>query len=129
MLTDDTISFARKTSSELHWDYLRFYIDGIKKAEWSGLMGWGNSSFQVTPGIHTFKWVYEKDAVVSAHEDKVWLDNIYLPAFITATTGISNNSAVFNLNTYPNPTTDLLNISYQVLKYELVSIKLIESVS
>ncbi|MCD4665717.1 MAG: T9SS type A sorting domain-containing protein, partial [Bacteroidales bacterium] len=78
---DDEISFFRKISSESGWDYLRFYIDGVEKAEWSGEEGWEEFSYTVTEGEHTFKWEYDKDGSVSSGSDCGWVDYIVFPAF------------------------------------------------
>lgn len=74
----EQVSFYKKVSSEEHFDYLRFYIDGVKKAEWSGESWWSPQSFPVTPGIHTFKWSYEKDGSISTGSDCAWLDLIII---------------------------------------------------
>jgi len=78
---DDQISFFRKVSSEGGWDYLRFYIDGVQKGEWSGEEGWEEFSYPVTAGEHTFKWEYYKDGSVSNGSDCGWIDYIVFPAF------------------------------------------------
>ncbi len=39
--TDDSISFFRRVSSESNYDYLRFYINGEAKGQWSGNVSWG----------------------------------------------------------------------------------------
>ncbi|GEM_PF-673852 len=74
------ISFARKVSSEATYDFLKFYIDGTLKDQWSGEVDWSEVSFAVTTaGIHTFKWVYYKDAGVSSGSDCAWVDYIIFP--------------------------------------------------
>jgi len=78
---DDQISFFRKVSSESGYDYLRFYIDNIQKAEWAGEEGWEEFSYPVTVGEHTFKWEYDKDGSVLNGSDCGWVDNIIFPAF------------------------------------------------
>ena len=74
----NTISFARKVSSESGYDYLKFYVDGLKIAEWSGSQDWAEESYSVTSGQHTFKWVYEKDVSISNGSDCAWIDNVSL---------------------------------------------------
>ena len=80
VMNDDEISFYYKVSSEANYDYLRFYIDGIQKAEWEGEEGWSLATFPVTEGEHTFTWSYEKDYSVSNGEDCGWIDYITFPA-------------------------------------------------
>ena len=56
----DNISFYRKVSSEGSYDYLQFWIDGTQQEQWSGEVAWGQVSYPVTAGLHTFKWVLFK---------------------------------------------------------------------
>ena len=77
--TDDEISFFRKVSSEEGYDYLKFYIDGNEVDQWAGEVAWGEVSYPVSAGSHTFKWSYEKDNSVANGDDCGWLDLISLP--------------------------------------------------
>lgn len=76
---DGNISFYRKVSSESNYDYLRFFIDGIQMEQWSGNVSWGQVSYPVTAGDHTFKWQYSKDGSVINGEDCAWIDYIVFP--------------------------------------------------
>jgi hypothetical protein len=76
----DDISFYRKVSSEANSDFLRFYIDNNLAGQWSGEMGWGQETFQVNPGYHTFKWAFEKDNLNSQGADGGWIDYIKFPS-------------------------------------------------
>lgn len=78
--TNDVISFARKVSSENSYDWLRFFIDGSQKGEWSGNKEWEVVSFDVSPGLHTFKWTYKKDVSVSGGSDAGYIDDIVFPS-------------------------------------------------
>jgi hypothetical protein len=70
------VVFYKKVSSEEYFDYLRFYIDGVKEAEWSGEQNWTEANFNITPVLHTFKWSYEKDSSISNGFDCAWIDHI-----------------------------------------------------
>ena len=95
---DDEISFFYKVSSEENYDYLRFYIDGVMKDEWAGQVSWSEATYDVTAGIHTFKWAYEKDYSVSNYEDCAWLDYIVLPPFAgSAPLGVIASSSLDEL--------------------------------
>jgi hypothetical protein len=96
VLADDEISFFRKVSSESGWDYLKFYIDGTKMDEWSGEESWGQASYAVSSGNHTFKWAYEKDYYYSNGADCAWIDYIVFPA----ASGAGN---VLNVNASASP--------------------------
>jgi hypothetical protein len=76
----DDISFFRKVSSEEGSDFLKFYIDDVAAGQWSGERPWDFFSYQVSPGMHTFKWVYEKDNLNSQGLDAGWLDYIVFPS-------------------------------------------------
>jgi len=77
------IAFWRKVSSENNYDYLQFYIDGVKKDEWSGSVNWGEVSYPVTAGTHTFKWVYDKDYYATGGQDCAWIDYITFPPILS----------------------------------------------
>ena len=73
------ISYFRKVSSEYGYDKFSFAIDGSIKEELSGEEEWGQASFNVTPGVHTFRFRYSKDYSVSNGSDCAWIDNIVFP--------------------------------------------------
>ena len=81
VMNDGSISFYRKVSSEASYDFLRFYIDGIEMESWDGEQDWMEFSYPVSTGLHTFKWVYEKDYSVSNGDDCGWVDLITLPPY------------------------------------------------
>jgi|GEM_PF-1524012 len=76
------VSFFRKVSSEYNFDFLKFSIDDVEKGSWSGEVDWTRVSYPVTPGIHTFKWVYVKDASDSDGSDAAWIDTIQFPPVV-----------------------------------------------
>ncbi|MCO6456926.1 MAG: Ig-like domain-containing protein [Pirellulaceae bacterium] len=74
------IEFARRVSSEQSFDFLRFYIDGVQQASWSGIEnGFTNVSFPVTAGVHTFEWRYTKDGSVNSGLDAAFIDDVVFP--------------------------------------------------
>ena len=73
------VSFARKVSSEASFDYLRFYVDGVMRGEWSGELDWLVVSYPLTAGTHEIKWQYEKDSSLSVGSDTAWIDTVSLP--------------------------------------------------
>ncbi len=73
------ITFYYKVSSESNYDYLRFYIDGSQKNQWSGEVGWTEATYAVTAGTHTFKWTYSKDGNTSDGSDCGWVDYVTFP--------------------------------------------------
>ena len=116
VLAGGDLSFYRKVSSETEWDYLRFYIDYTLQGEWSGELGWEKVSFPVTQGLHTFRWVYEKDSYTSSGEDCAWIDYIVLPP-VDLATGINNHKQEqdgFSLTLHPNPAKNTLYVDYSL---------------
>ena len=79
VLSDDSVCFDRRVSSEEDFDYLHFLIDGISSGNWSGETGWGSECFTVSEGVHTFSWLYTKDFFRGSGEDLAIIDNIILP--------------------------------------------------
>ncbi len=89
VMTDDTISFYYKTSSEENRDFLRFYIDTQIQGIWSGENDWTKASFPITAGEHTFIWIYQKNGDQSAGADAAYIDWIIMPPLkvMTASAG------------------------------------------
>ncbi len=79
LAVDDSISFYRKVSSELNYDFLNFYIDDLKVGQWSGEKDWARVSYPVPAGIHTVRWEYVKDLGLSVGYDAAWIDYIQFP--------------------------------------------------
>lgn len=79
ILADGEISFYRKVSSELGYDFLEFYVDNILLGSWSGEAAWEKVSFDVNQGNHTFRWVYTKDQWTVSGSDCAWIDLIQFP--------------------------------------------------
>ncbi|MBK6964736.1 MAG: carboxypeptidase regulatory-like domain-containing protein [Bacteroidales bacterium] len=109
-----TVSFFRKVSSESSYDFLRFYIDNVQQGQWSGEIGWGEASYAVSAGLHTFKWSYSKDVSVVSGSDCAWVDYIVFPpvAPVPDPANIAVSPASFIKTLSPGgTTTDLLVIS------------------
>lgn len=109
------ISFYRKVSSEENWDFLKFYMDGIKLGEWSGEADWQQFTYTVTNGSHILKWTYEKDQNTSSGSDCAWLDNVVFPA-TTLIIGIDDVVENVNQKVFPNPSDGVFYVSSDVLE-------------
>jgi len=96
----DSIKFYKKISSEPDYDFLKFYIDDNVMAEWSGSQSWSKEVFAVSPGLHTFKWVYEKDYSQIGGADKAWIDYISLPTMMATTLFAGPDDESCDLNIY-----------------------------
>jgi hypothetical protein len=70
------IEFYWKISSELHMDYVYFYINGDAKYIISGEEGWQKRTYPLAIGSNTLKWCYIKNGSVDAGDDCIWVDAI-----------------------------------------------------
>ena len=122
--TDGTISFARKTSCEDSFDFLRFYIDGVEMGRWSGETAWGEVTYPVSSGLHTFTWSYEKDGVGDIGQDRAWVDEISLPPHqVVVSTGTPGDND-FQISVSPNPTSGNANLSFYLFDEQQVYIQI-----
>ena len=70
-----TLTFYWRVSSEINYDFLEFYIDGVRQSRISGSSNWQQKSYTVTgAGSHTLLWQYVKDGSVSSGSDRGWVD-------------------------------------------------------
>jgi hypothetical protein len=70
-----TLSFYWMVNSEVNYDFLEFYIDGVRQDRISGAVNWQKKSYTITgAGSHTLLWRYVKDVSVSFGNDSGWVD-------------------------------------------------------
>lgn len=97
------ISFYRKVSSESGYDYLSFYVDNTLKGQWAGEVAWQEVSFSVPAGMHTLRWVYEKDQGVASGDDCAWIDFIKFPPLASAAISSGGDAFICSGQTFlPN---------------------------
>jgi len=96
--TTGYIGFAYKVSSETNYDKLNFYVDGVRKASWSGQVPWTYTQFMVNAGTHTYKWEYAKDMSTIGGSDCAWVDYIVFP---NQAGGGGGNTAFAYMSTEP----------------------------
>lgn len=77
---DGIVSFWKKVSSEPDRDFMKFYVNGMLKNQWSGNQPWAQVSYMVQSGTNTYRWEYVKDSSVTEGSDCVWLDEVVFPA-------------------------------------------------
>lgn len=123
---DGFVSFARRVSSEKDYDFLRFYIDGIPVAEWSGSLAWEEVSFPVAAGYHTMMWSYEKDGVGTFGSDRAWVDEIFLPPYETVVDAPSPGDELFDLKASPNPNDGTGILSFHLKESQRISIQVFD---
>ncbi|MBW6515939.1 MAG: agmatine deiminase family protein [Candidatus Cloacimonetes bacterium] len=112
------ISFYRKVSSESGYDYLRFFIDGVQQAQWSGEVDWSEVSFPVNAGERTLRWTYMKDGSVSAGSDCAWVDYIVFPEILPQDSPRNLVAAAGNgyVNLSWSPPVDGVPLSYNLYR-------------
>ncbi len=125
--SDGQVSFARRTSTESDYDFLRFYIDDVLMGAWSGELAWTEVSFPVSTGSHTLKWAYEKDGIGSSGSDRCWVDQISLPPFqVAVSTDNTPENELFQVQVAPNPTTGPLGISLELSRNQSLDVSLFD---
>jgi hypothetical protein len=72
-------SFDYRVSSELNFDFLKFFVDGNLVQQWSGEAGWTTFTFPLTSGQHTLEWRYTKDPGGRDGLDAAFIDDVSLP--------------------------------------------------
>lgn len=100
-----TLKFRYKVSSESGYDYLKFYIDGVLKHQWSGGVNWTEVTYELAAGTRELSWTYSKDSSASSGSDCAWVDYIVFPASTTP----SNLSPAQNLTATPANASVTLN--------------------
>ena len=101
------LSFYYKTSIEESWDFFYFYIDGDCKIKATGEKKWTHAQFPIEKGTHTYTWKYEKDMMLEAGLDCVWIDEIIFPcSSFTSIEEVEDK----NIRIYPNPANNFINI-------------------
>ena len=72
-----TLSFFWSVSSEPGWDFLEFWVNGVRQSgSISGSVGWAQRSFTLPAGTQTLRWTYRKDTIVSAGSDAGFVDRV-----------------------------------------------------
>ncbi|HAQ60489.1 TPA: hypothetical protein DCR49_00555 [Candidatus Delongbacteria bacterium] len=114
---DGSVSFYKKISSELIYDRLSFYIDGVMIKNWSGISDWTKFSCSVSSGTHKLSWTFSRDSSLGGGLNCAWIDNILATGI--STTGIGEQEillpaeAVLYQN-YPNPFNPVSHIRFDL---------------
>jgi hypothetical protein len=68
--------FWWKVSSEEDFDFLKFIVDDNELAAISGQIDWQKRGYELSPGPHTIRWLYKKDAGTAGGADRGWVDAV-----------------------------------------------------
>lgn len=90
-------TFSLRVSSEENWDFLKFYVDGELREDWSGELDWVSYSFPLTAGTHTLEWRYVKDVEGTAGMDAAFIDNVDLPTMPPSFKLVETGPGVFSV--------------------------------
>lgn len=74
-LASEAFMFDLKTSTDAS-DVFRVYVDSVGKLARFGENAWQTYTISTTPGVHTIRFEYSKNASVVAGNDAVWIDKI-----------------------------------------------------
>jgi hypothetical protein len=106
------LNFWWSVSSELGYDYLEFYLDGIlQNGRISGEVNWTQQTFNIAAGSHTLRWRYTKDIGLSSGQDRGWVDQVsfatvggVLPPILGSATNLPGGSFKFEVVGSPGAT-------------------------
>lgn len=70
------LSFWWKVSSEVGYDFLKCFMDGVQVAAIAGEVDWERRLVCLGAGTHTLRWEYAKDDLVNSGQDAGWLDEV-----------------------------------------------------
>jgi hypothetical protein len=111
LLGPGAVNFWWKVSSETNHDFLRFCVNGVEQAAISGERDWQWRTFDVFEGPQFLQWIYTKDGVGSAGQDRGWVDQVQVgpsspiisqqPVGLCADTGATVTFRVEVTNTSP----------------------------
>lgn len=90
------VSFAYSTSTEINFDWFRFYVNGAAEVEANGINGYTTVTIPLNPGVQTLRWEYSKDNVFNAGADKVYVDDILITEIGEASFRIADGTEASN---------------------------------
>lgn len=99
-----TVKFAWKVSSQINSDYLEFYIDDVFKEKISGNVDWQEKNYSILEqGVHTLKWIYQKDGSGASGGDCGWVDKLQIDNYLMPLSqAVDNTSLLWDTAGYAN---------------------------
>jgi M6 family metalloprotease-like protein len=121
-----SLSFWWKVSSELNYDYLQFFMDGVRQpgiTDISGEVDWQQKTLAVPAGNHTLKWVYTKDNSNIAGADAAWLDQVVFTPFNFTAPGTTAGRSAWRRPDAGAPPTDFprrrVTVPYDAMRFKV----------
>jgi subtilisin family serine protease len=91
-----TLSFYWSVSSETNYDFLSFYVDGVRQTgRISGSVGFTQQTWAIPSGSHILKWTYSKDGTVSSGADAGYLDTVSFTQSPTPALSLTKNNSPY----------------------------------
>lgn len=116
----NSVFFRWRVSSEENYDFLEFYINGVRQARISGEVGWTVVTFPLDYGSNTVEWRYVKDGSVSRGLDRGFIDLIQftnatniIPGTITGDQTICSGDNPSNISSTALAQSYGISINYQ----------------
>jgi uncharacterized repeat protein (TIGR01451 family) len=95
-----TVSFWWKVSSELSFDGIIFYTNGVSATSRSGEGDWQQKTFNLPAGLNTLRWTYAKNSSGTSGSDAAWVDEIafdFPPFMLVSPVALTNGQFQFDL--------------------------------
>jgi len=115
---EGVMSFYKKTSCEEdvndNFDFLKFEIDGTEQGRWDGITDWTKESFNISTGLHTFKWTFTRDGAAGGGDNTAWVDFIEIPGTSVDTgerISVAKNSSSISPNPFSSTTSIIFNLN------------------
>ncbi|MEO5803060.1 MAG: M12 family metallo-peptidase [Verrucomicrobiota bacterium] len=94
-----TLTYWCKISSELNFDVLRLYANGIPQSTNSGEVDWIQKTVNLPAGNQVCRWTYSKDSSLSVGQDKAWVDQVSFAPSVGISLPIALDNSGFNWST------------------------------
>lgn len=91
------ISFYKKVSSEIWYDYLIFSIDWVEQNRWAWEIVWSKEEYSLSVWTYTLEWCYSKDGSVDTWSDRAWVDDLSI---------MQDIPVISEITQVPTPTND-----------------------
>ncbi len=96
-----TLKYWWKVSSENNYDYLYLFLDGAIVYGITGEVNWEQRILYLNQGLHTLRWVYQKDEMSSNGTDEGLVDGVEWIPGINPDLNSGSYAILAGVNKYP----------------------------